>query len=1422
MSIPERNRVSRPFFPNREEGVGTSAGTFEPEPATLEGPGNHRMEQQLRELLEAIEAVRRGDLTKRLRRQGYDIFGEIADSYNGMMENLSIFTSEVTRVSKEVGTEGKLGGQAAVPGVTGTWKELTDNVNAMAANLTSQVRNISQVSTAVANGDLTQKITVDVKGEVLELKNTINKMVDSLNLFSLEVTRVAKEVGTEGKLGGQAAVPGVGGTWKALTDSVNAMAENLTNQVRNIAQVTTSVANGDLAQKITVDVKGEVLELKNTINKMVDNLNIFASEVTRVAREVGTEGKLGGQADVPGVAGTWKELTNRVNAMAENLTSQVRNIAQVTTAVANGDLAQKITVEVRGEVLELKNTINRMVDNLRSFSTEVTRVAKEVGTEGKLGGQAAVPGVTGTWKELTDNVNAMAENLTNQVRNIAQVSTAVANGDLGQKITVDVKGEILQLKDTINKMVDNLRAFSGEVTRVAKEVGTEGKLGGQAVVPGVTGTWKELTDNVNAMATNLTLQVRNIAQVATAVANGDLAQKITVEVRGEILQLKETLNKMVDNLNLFSAEVTRVAREVGTEGKLGGQAEVPGVAGTWKELTNRVNAMATNLTNQVRNIAQVATSVARGDLAQRITVEAQGEVLQLKETINRMVDSLNVFASEVTRVAREVGTDGKLGGQASVMGVTGTWKELTDNVNVMASNLTSQVRNIAQVTTAVANGDLGQKITVEVKGEILQLKETINKMVDGLNVFGAEVTRVAREVGTEGKLGGQAQVPGVAGTWKDLTDRVNAMATNLTNQVRNIAQVATGVAKGDLAQRITVEAQGEVLQLKETINRMVDSLNIFAAEVTRVAREVGTDGKLGGQAAVPGVTGTWKDLTDNVNAMASNLTGQVRNIAQVATAVANGDLKQKITVEVKGEILQLKETLNKMVDNLNLFSAEVTRVAREVGTDGKLGGQAAVPGVAGTWKDLTDNVNTMAANLTSQVRNIAQVSTAISAGDLTQKITVDVKGEILELKNTLNKMVDDLNRLANEVSRVAQVAGKEGKLNERAKVEGVGGSWKNIVDTLNELINSIATPVQEVIRLAVALSQGDLSQQMAIETRGDIRTLADALNKSFDDLGALIRLAIDSSVKVSSASGQLAESSQQVNTALSAAAKTTQQIAVGAKDQSKKLEGSTRVITELSKSIQQGALNARSAAEVTQEASKLAQRGSEAGKQAATRLKSIDDIVKANTGTVKDLDKRAKEIGVIVGTTKDIADQTNLLALNAAIEAARAGEAGRGFAVVADEIRKLAEGTKKAAVQIEGMVGTIVESTTDVVGGMTAGTQQVTESIEIVNQALGILDQIGVGAQEITTKAQDISKATSEQAGGAQAVAKTTEEIASTSEQAAVGAEQMSTAIQQQTTSMQQMSTSAQNVSTLAEELRTALKRFKVVEGAKNSKAERN
>ena len=967
----------------------------------------------LSKLLQALQSVRDGDFSARLPSDQTGLAGKVADTFNEIVAANQRLAFELERVGQIVGKDGKTRHRMSSERRSGAWGAMEHSVNTLIDDLLWPTTEVTRTIAAVAKGDLQQAMSLEVdgrplKGEFLRSATIVNTMIAQMSAFTSEVTRVAREVGTEGKLGGQAAVHGVAGTWKDLTDSVNSMASNLTGQVRNISEVTIAVANGDLSRKITVDVRGEILQLKEAINTMVDQLRSFASEVTRVAREVGTEGKLGGQAIVSGVAGTWKDLTDSVNAMATNLTGQVRNIAEVTTAVARGDLSRKITVDVKGEILELKNTINTMVDQLNSFAAEVTRVAREVGTEGKLGGQAVVPGVAGTWKDLTDNVNSMAGNLTGQVRNIAEVSTAIASGDLSRKITVDVRGEILQLKETINTMVDQLRSFASEVTRVAREVGTEGKLGGQAVVPGVAGTWKDLTDSVNSMAGNLTGQVRNIAEVATAIANGDLSRKITADVKGEILQLKESINTMVDQLNAFAAEVTRVAREVGTEGNLGGQAEVKGVSGVWKDLTDNVNSMASNLTGQVRNIAEVATAIARGDLSRKITVDVRGEILQLKQTINTMVDQLNAFAAEVTRVAREVGSEGKLGGQADVKDVSGVWKDLTDKVNSMASNLTGQVRNIAEVATAIARGDLSRKITVDVRGEILQLKETVNTMVDQLNSFAAEVTRVAREVGTEGKLGGQAIVPGVAGTWKDLTDNVNSMARNLTGQVRNIAEVSTAIARGDLSRKITVDVKGEILQLKETINTMVDQLNGFAAEVTRLAREVGTEGKLGGQAVVPGVAGTWKDLTDNVNVMANNLTYQVRGIVKVVTAVANGDLRQRLTVESKGEVNALADTINSMTDTLAIFADQVTSVAREVGVEGRLGGQAHVPGAAGTWKDLTANVNLLAANLTNQVRAIAEVATAVTKGDLTRSIQVEARGEVSELKDNINAMIGNL------------------------------------------------------------------------------------------------------------------------------------------------------------------------------------------------------------------------------------------------------------------------------------------------------------------------------------------------------------------------------------------------------------------------------
>ncbi|MFD6952744.1 hybrid sensor histidine kinase/response regulator [Nocardiopsis sp. TSRI0078] len=736
-------------------------------------------DDQLDEILRALYRMRDGDFSVRLRKRGGGTMREIASVFNEVVDHSEQLSDELQRVGDVVRNEGRLNERVNVNPSRGAWGESAQALNVLLDEVAEPVTDVARVLDSVAEGQLSRRASTDgrrgeLKGDLLRLATTVNRMADQMSGFTEEVTRVAREVGTEGKLGGTAQVVGVSGAWREVTESVNQMSSRLTDQMRDISEVTTAVARGDLSRKITVDVQGEMLDLKDTVNTMVDQLSTFADEVTRVAREVGTEGKLGGRANVRGVRGIWKDLTENVNSMADNLTNQVRDISQVTTAVARGDLTQKVQVDVQGEMLALKNTVNTMVDQLDSFADEVTRVAREVGTEGKLGGRANVKGVSGIWKDLTDNVNSMANSLTYQVRNISQVTTAVATGDLTKKITVDAQGEMLDLKDTINKMVDQLDSFAGEVTRVAREVGTEGKLAGQAHVRDVSGVWKDLTDNVNSMANNLTYQVRQISMVTRAVAAGDLTKKVTVNAKGEILELKDTINVMVDQLSAFADEVTRVAREVGTEGKLGGRADVKGVSGIWNDLTENVNSMSHNLTTQVRNISEVTTAVAAGDLTKKIDVNAQGEILELKTTVNTMVDQLSAFATEVTRVAHEVGSQGQLGGQAKVEGVSGTWKQLTDSVNGLAGNLTTQVRAIAEVANAVAKGDLTRNIQVDARGEMEQLKDNINLMVSNLR----ETTATQRDA--DWLKSNVARISGHIQGHRDLKELARLIMTEVT------------------------------------------------------------------------------------------------------------------------------------------------------------------------------------------------------------------------------------------------------------------------------------------------------------------------------------------------------------------------------------------------------------------------------------------------------------------------------------------------------------------------------------------------------------------------------------------------------------------------------------------------------------------
>ena len=850
-------------------------------------------------LLEALRAFKRGDFSVRLPTGKNGVMGEIAEVFNDVVGLNESMANEIVRVSRIVGEEGQMTERASPGAVTGMWVSQVDSVNALINNLAQPTAEVARVITAVAEGDLSQKMRLEVegvaiKGEFLRIATITNNMVDQLNTFAAEVTRVAKEVGTEGKLGGQAEVKGVGGTWKDLTDNVNMLASNLTSQVRNIAEVTTAVAQGDLSRKITVEAMGEILQLKDTINTMVDQLGAFASEVTRVAREVGTEGQLGGQAEVKGVGGTWKDLTDNVNAMAANLTNQARDIAEVTTAVAQGDLTRKITVEAMGEILELKNTINNMVDQLSAFASEVTRVAREVGTEGQLGAQAEVPGVAGTWQELTNNVNMLAANLTNQVRNIAMVSTAIANGDLTQKITVEAQGEIMELKDTLNKMVDNLNTFASEVTRVAREVGGEGKLGAQAEVAGVAGTWKDLTDNVNMLAANLTNQVRNIAMVSTAIANGDLTQKITVEAQGEILELKDTLNKMVDNLNAIIGDINSVMTMVG-EGNLTRMVEVE-AAGEFASMVAGINGTLESLRGIITELSEVGTNV--GAISQNMLSAGQemnAMVTQLSSSVGQIAEGAKTQAQQLAEASRE--SEGVGETAANTVTRADNMRQMSEAANKAATEGSEAMEETIKNTNLMLEGS---KESVGKINSLSKSTEQIREVIDIIRDIATQTNILAINAAIEAVRAGR-QGRGFA----VVAEEVKTLSADSKNQAKNISVLVQSILKETEGTVITINTMAENV---ETGRRSIEQTS---GALSGVARSVGENAGEAQEISV--AAGQQKNSIDTVSQSLDKISGIA---ADTSTSSAQLAESTKALLSNAQELSATSQTLADMSESL--------------------------------------------------------------------------------------------------------------------------------------------------------------------------------------------------------------------------------------------------------------------------------------------------------------------------------------------------------------------------------------------------------------------------------------------------------------------------------------------------------------------------
>ncbi|MDA2913207.1 methyl-accepting chemotaxis protein [Acidobacteriia bacterium AH_259_A11_L15] len=688
----------------------------------------------------------------------------------------------------------------------------------------------------------------------------------------------------------------------------------------------------------------------------------------------------------------------------------------------------------------------------------------------------------------------------------------------------------------------------------------------------------------------------------------------------------------------------------------------------------------------------------------------------------------------------------------------------------MESEAVSFLRALLDALKSVRKGDFSVRLPTGKNGLRAETAEAFNDVVSLNESLTNEFARVSKIVGEEGKLTERVSLGPVTGSWRTNVDSINALIRNLGQPTTEAARVLTAVAEGDLSKKMALEVEGKPIQgefrrIGTTFNAMVDQLNTFAAEVTRVAREVGTEGKLGGQAEVKGVAGTWKDLTDNVNALAGNLTAQVRNIAAVTTAVANGDLSKKITVEVKGEILALKNTINQMVDQLNTFAAEVTRVAREVGTEGKLGGQAEVKGVAGTWKDLTDNVNALAGNLTAQVRNIAAVTTAVANGDLSKKITVEVKGEILALKNTINGMVVTLSMIIGDINSVM-----------------------------------------------AAVGEGVLTRTIEVEAGGEFASMVSGINATLENLRRIVAELRGAGTSIGQASQQMLSSAQEMNAMITQTSASAEQIAQGATTQAQ----------QIAEASQEGEAVGGTASDTLTKANGMNEMAESANKAAAAGKKTMEETVektalllegsKESVARIEALSKSSEQIREIVDILRDIATQTNILAINAAIEAVRAGQHGKGFAVVAEEVKTLSADSKEQARKIANLVKAVQEETE----GTVTTIKTMGENVELgrisIEQTAEAFADMNRSIEATSTTAREIAVAAANQKNSIGSISQSLDKVRGIAADTSTSSTQSAAATKRLLERMQELAGTATTLAEMSEKFQRTVGRFRTEE----------